>query len=242
MNKTMVTILVMHDNEKSHSIRVRNFIYKTFCSIIILLPILLSLTLYACYYLWNDNKILSSSALHIQNETNKAKALAENLAIFSILLNGSHPINANIVQMNQTDELAQNNIQNETIETLTEQVGPGHLDFPVVDTKEIIVENINARILDDGKISISLDLRNPDPKKTITGHVDCSLVDATGVTHTMKITPELKGFKINRFKRVVFMPNITPNMTDENINVIIEVFNKEGKIMYRNLTPVEQSY
>lgn len=240
MNNSMVTLMLMHDNGKSHTIRLRNFFYKSICTLIILLPILLGLTITACYYLWNDNKILNANALHLQNETNKAIALSENLTIFKSLLAENHPINASIVQINQTEELALANKQNEENATLAEQVGPGHVEFPAVDTEEVAVENISARILNDGKIRISLDLRNPDPAKIVTGYVDCSFVDSLGVNHPLGIALNLKGFKINRFKRVVFLSNISPDILDENGNVLIEVFNREDKLMYRNVTPIEQ--
>lgn len=244
MRNKMITIMLMQDNKSLHSIRLYTFVYKSFCTIVILLPILLCLSIYACYYLWNDNIILNENALHIQNEANKAKALAENLAVFNVLLDEDHIINASIIKINKAKELNQKNLQSENVETQTEakaeQEGPGHEEFPVIDTEEIILENIRARVLDDGKISISLDLRNPDISKTITGRVNCILSDATGATHPLEIEEGLKSFRINRFKRVVFMPDIDPALADEYISIIIEVFDDSDKVIYRNITPVEQ--
>jgi len=240
MAKTMITIMFMYDTGKSHTLRLSKGFYKLICITFLILPVLLGLTATACYYLWEDNSVLNANALRLQIETNTAKALAENLSIFKKLLAEDHPINSSAVLMNQAEEFSETMEQQNKIDSMQEQIGPEHLEFPAIDTKEVAVENISAKILDEGKIRISLDLRNPDTQKIISGYVNCIFVDSNGMHHPLKIAKDLRDFKINRFKRVVFLPDLSTDVLDKEGSILIEVYDKKAKLLYRDITPIEK--
>lgn len=237
----------MHDNGHTRRFRMGTGVYRTLCILALLLPIIGVGALTLSYKLWEKNSFLAANTHRLELASREARATAEKLTNLKALLDHQDQAETGAVLQN----LARQNSKNPATpepqltpaagdEAGPTDSGPGHGEFPVVDTKAVSVENINARLLNKGKIRINLDLRNPDPKKSIAGHVRCSFIAGSGEARPLTLSDEQADFKINRFKRAVFQPTLPADVDTVNSRIIIEVFLDEDNLVYRNIFPVER--
>ncbi len=117
--------------------------------------------------------------------------------------------------------------------------GPGHEEFPAVDTGRVKVTNVQARALRGNALRIGLDLRNPESQKLLAGTVSATLVTASGQKHQLIFDPEDVGnFRISRFKRAVMISRVPEQYSLVNAQVILEV--RDTGLLYRNIFAVER--
>ncbi len=130
--------------------------------------------------------------------------------------------------------------QREGDEEVLVEDGPGHAEFPVVDLGTVLVENVQSRLVEPTKIRTSLDLRNPGGQ-TIAGEVVCILSLASGETVPLTLIPANVGnYKISRWKKAVLFANVPEGHDLHNAQMVVEVKDQAGKLLYRNLFALEQ--
>ncbi len=118
--------------------------------------------------------------------------------------------------------------------------GPGHEAFPVLDTKEIIVQNVTSILSAKRRLRTSFDLRN-EGKEGIAGEVFCILSLESGKTVRLTPKPSDAGtYKIARFKKAVLLTDIAADIDMSNAQLILEVKNTKGEEIFRNIYPISQ--
>lgn len=240
----------MHDDGRTRRYRISLGLYKSLWALCLLLPLLAGTTLWLSFVLWQENKILHANASRLELATREAQNTAEKLNNLRAILEQEDksvtgPVLQNLARQSPNEPSPAAGKNGDATPGMGEgtdtESGPGHADFPVVDTKLVNIENVNARLLSSRKIRITLDLRNPESKRNITGHVRCIFIADSGETIPLTLLPEQADFKINRFKRSVFQPPVPSSVTDTtNSRIILEVYTDDDTLIYRNLFPVER--
>ncbi len=120
------------------------------------------------------------------------------------------------------------------------QDGPGHEEFPVIDEGIIMVENVQSRLVEPRRIRTALDLRNPG-STSLAGTVFCILSLASGEMVPLTLSPAAVGnYRILRWKKAVLFADIASEHDLFNAQMIIEVKDTAGKLLYRNSYAIEQ--
>ncbi len=121
-----------------------------------------------------------------------------------------------------------------------DQDGPGHIVVEVVDTGKVLIENVISRMVGANRLRTSLDIRNPGDE-SITGDITCTLSLASGKTIPLELTPEnMSKFKIAKWKKTVFFANMPEGTDTFNAQVLMEVKDDKGELIYQNVFAIEQ--
>ena len=119
--------------------------------------------------------------------------------------------------------------------------GPGHEEFPALDTGRVIVGNVQVRAMGERTIRVSADLRNPENEPLLSGEVTAILLTANGERLPLSFTPkEVGSFRISRFKRTVMQAPVPRGANVVNSQVILEVRDQGGNPLYRNIFAVQR--
>lgn len=239
-----LSLLVLRDNGVAWRCRMRAGLLATLLVLATLMPLLAGVGSWLSWTLWRENRVLSEDAVRLEKEWMTARATAERLSNLETLLRADTP-EAGAVLQNMARRAAESLPAAKqtvgTAPTASTQEGPGHSEFPVVDTKVVTVENAAARLMGNRKLRLTLDLRNPDLKRPVSGSIRAVLVTADGESLPLEIPEESGDFRISRFKRAVLLPALPPGVTGvPNAMVIIEVMEEGGALAYRNIFPVER--
>ncbi|MEG2173371.1 MAG: hypothetical protein RRY29_08940 [Desulfovibrionaceae bacterium] len=240
-----ISIILMRDDGQTHRYRLSMTLYRVLWVLSIVIPLLAGGAVWLSYHLWEENVRLVTNSSRLELAMHEAQHTAEKLSNLQTLLDQEDsavtgPVLQNLARQS-SQEAPQDKPKAPNDEADSADSGPGHADFPVVDTKVVNIENVNARLLSSGKIRISLDLRNPDSKHNIIGHVKCLFIADSGETFPLSTTSEQADFKINRFKRAVFQPPVPSAVTDTtNARMILEVYTEGTTLIYRNIFPIER--
>ena len=244
--KEKITLMVMRDNGEVRSVRMRRALLIFLMVLCILMPLVAGGGAWFSYTLWMQQGVLSEDNLRLTRESQEARAKAERLGNLEQLLQRNAAVEAVLVgNVNRPQEQ-----QGEYVgppaplaadEQAAMQEGPGHSEFPIIDTAFVTVENVTARQQPGNRLRISLDLRNPDSRKTLSGEVSSTLVTAAGESIPLQFRPNDAGdFRIARLKRAVLVSVLPPQTSFTNAQVVIEVKSDAGELVYRNVFPVEQ--
>ncbi len=137
-------------------------------------------------------------------------------------------------------EVATNSEEQDASAAAALQEGPGHEEFPVVDEGIIMIENVQSRLVEPRRIRTSLDLRNPG-STSLSGTVFCILSLASGEMIPLSLSPASVGnYRILRWKKAVLFADIASEYDLFNAQMIIEVKDTTGKLLYRNSFAIEQ--
>lgn len=245
VERKKISIMFMYDDGGTRRYRISIGLYRFLWVLVTVLPLLAGGAAWLAVHLWQENARLTANTSRLELAMYEAVNTAEKLTNLRALLEQEDtavtgPVLQNLARQSSKDSpQLQPKVGNEEADAT--EAGPGHADFPVVDANVVNVENVNARLLSTGKIRINLDLRNPDPKRNITGHVRCLFIADSGETFPLPLTQEQADFKINRFKRAVFQPPVPPAVTDTtNSRIIVEVYTDTDTLIYRNIFQVER--
>lgn len=210
------------------------------------MPFLCVLLAIQCWLLWEDNLKLRENVERFEMDYQTAEFRAERLENLEILLqeeniSGRELILRQLAQSGKEDAVIEEATIEEPAPDLTSESGPGHEDFPVIDTGRVKIENVQIRALRGKNLRVGLDLRNPDNENLLAGEVEATLVTADGERKILSFAPQDAGnFRINRFKRAV-MTAQTPNDANlVNASIILEVREQNGDVLYQNIFAVQR--
>lgn len=240
-----ISIILMHDDGSNRRYRISLKIYRCICTLMFLLPLAVALSAFVCVQLWQENRGLNATASRHEFAMREAQNVAEKLTNLRAILEQEDKAVTGPVLQNLARQSAKESIPSppkSTEENDAAESGPGHADFPVVNTGLVSIENVTARLLRAGKMRINLDLRNPDSnKRNISGQVRGIFIANSGETFPLPLPADQADFKINRFKRSVFQPPVPPNISDTtNARIILEVYTDDNSLIYRNIYPLER--
>lgn len=240
-------IILMRDNGPRRSFRLRRSLFFALVAFFACLPFLCAALGWQCWQLWQENASLRANMQRFEMDTQAAQATAERLQNFEELLREEGVQGRELLlrrlaraggeappEASQVGDTAQG-----AAAPLGD--GPGHEEFPVVDTGAVKVGNVQARALRGNGLRIGLDLRNPDSQKLLTGSVSATLVTASGQKCPLAFDPEDVGnFRISRFKRAVMVARVPEQYSLVNAQVILEVREQDADLIYRNIFAVER--
>ncbi len=256
-----LNLLIMRDSGETKRIRVRRSYFHTFVALLFCFPFLTVLAAWGIYVLWQDNAVLKEKLIHAEQVNQESTVKAERLSNLEKLLAYEKEMGTQIAQ--NTAPVAKNESTGsgtatvDSVEKLNEALvnvpnipeyqeevpiddGPGHAEFPVLDEGIILVENVVSRLVEPRRIRTSLDLRNPGTA-SLAGEVFCILSLASGDAVPLTLSPANVGnYKILRWKKAVLFANIPAEHDLFNAQMIIEVKDSQGKLLYRNAFAIEQ--
>lgn len=242
-----LSLLILRDNGAGWRCRMRAGLLAALLALAVLMPLLAGAGGWLAWTLWRENRLLSADAARLEKEWMAARATAERLSNLEILLQRADAGEAGAVLQNMARRTAQSAPaagrpgENAPEPTPTTQEGPGHGEFPVVDTKLVAVDNADARLMGNRKLRVALDLRNPDSKRPVTGSLRVTLITADGETLPLQVSEESGDFRISRFKRAVLLSSLPPGIVNTtNAMIVLEVLEEGGKLAYRNIFPVQR--
>ncbi|MBD5557966.1 MAG: hypothetical protein HDQ92_05350 [Desulfovibrio sp.] len=241
-------IILMRDNGPRRSFRLRRSLFFVLVAFFACLPFLCAALGWQCWQLWQENASLRANMQRFEMDTQAAQATAERLQNFEELLREEGVQGRELLlrrlaraggETQPEASPAAETPQAASAAALGE--GPGHEEFPEVDTGAIKVGNVQARALRGNGLRIGLDLRNPDSQKLLAGSVSATLVTASGQKCPLAFDPEDVGnFRISRFKRAVMVARVPEQYSLVNAQVIIEVREQDADLIYRNIFAVER--
>lgn len=241
----------MRDNGPRRSFRLRRSRFFALIVFFASMPVLCALLAWQCWLLWDENVTLRANMQRFETDCQTAQATAERLENFEELLReegvqGRELLLRRLARAGGDAPGAEGapaagpGTARETSPAGTPMAeGPGHEEFPVVDTGRVKVINVQARALRGNALRIGLDLRNPESQKLLAGTVSAMLVTASGQKHQLVFDPEDVGnFRISRFKRVVMISRVPEQYSLVNAQIILEV--RDSGLLYRNIFAVER--
>lgn len=241
--KENLNIIFMRDKGPRHSLKMRRTHYYAMLAFFGCLPFLCILLATQCWLLWKDNEKLRASMKNFESDCLAAQATAERLENLETLLKeGNTPGRDIVIRQLAADKQAPAQPEPGPVpESQMMEEGPGHEEFPVLDTGRVKVGNVQARLLRGNSIRIALDLRNPDNENLLSGEIEATLVTTNGEKLPLKLDRrEMGNFRINHFKRAVMISKLPPDTNTVNSEVILEVRNQAGEPVYRNIFSVQR--
>lgn len=238
-----LNIVFMRDNGPRRGFRARMSHVWLFLLLLATLPCLCVLLAIQCWHLWRENEQISASLARFEAESRAAQARAEKLENLEGLLDEENTPGREIIlrrlAMKETRTVPQPQAQKEQPQKTEE--GPGHGEFPEFSSGRVNVGNVQIRARRGGSLRISLDLRNPEGGSLLSGDVRAILVEAGGERKNLAFSPPDAGnFRINRFKRAVMQAAAPPDASLEDAQVILEVLDQAGGLLYRNIFAVQR--
>ncbi|MDE5832542.1 MAG: hypothetical protein K2H64_06095, partial [Desulfovibrio sp.] len=202
--------------------------------IVVCLPFVCAALGAQCWNLWTENRRLVADMERFETESQAAAARADRLEKFEKILDEDTVEGREAVLRKLAHNDAPPPDENQAPSAMEE--GPGHQDFPAIDTGRVKVSNVQARITPGNRVRLALDLRNPDNEKLLSGEILATLVTARGEEYPLVFAPaEMANFRINRFKRSVLAAKVPNRFNLANSEIIIEVKESGGETIYRNL-------
>lgn len=236
-----LNIVFMRDNGPRHSIRVRRSHFYLLICFFAVLPFLCASLAWACWHLWQMNIELRTNVDKFETDYQNAEARAERLENLEDLLREENvPGRERLLrQLASTGEPFNPDAEESGENNPVNAEGPGHEEFPVLDTGKVQVSNVSARALKGNRIRISLDLHNLISDHLLSGEVHVMLVTAAGEETPLSFVPDGVGnFRINRFKRTVMTARIPEGTNLNEAQIILEVNEAGGGALYRNIFQV----
>ncbi len=235
-----LNIIFMRDNGPRRSFRVRRSRLYLLIFFFSCLPFLCALLAVQCWFLWDMNIKLRENVEKFETDYRKAVARAERLENLSALLE-EDAVPGRDIMVRQLATRQEEPEPEKIAESPEVQEGPGHEEFPVVDTGLIKVSNVQVRAMRGNILRIGLDLRNLNADQLITGEVGATLITAAGEKRALVFNPQDVGnFRISRFKRTVMSAHVPSNVNLADSQIILEVKNQAGEDLYRNIYAVQR--
>lgn len=248
-NDTRLSLILMSDDGARRTLRVRRVRFYALVISLLCFPLLTAGLGWWSFRLWRDNAALSAEQARLERELLEAEATAERLENLEVLLKedsveGRRLLALRMAGRSEAAAATDAPEEQKEMEQALKQPGegPGHAEFPSVSSEIVKVLNVRARSLGNGKLRISLDLRNTDRQKVVSGEVLVTLLTADGQQHSVTFDPDDVGdFRISRFKRAVMVSRLPRSVGKlENSQVIIEVKKADGQLLFRNIFAVER--
>lgn len=236
-----LNIIFMRDNGPRRSFRIRRSRLYLLIFFISCLPFLCALLAIQCWFLWDMNIQLRENVEKFETDYQKAVTRAERLENLSALLEEENvPGRDIIVRQLATRPEPEPEPEKVAAETPVQE-GPGHEEFPAIDTGLVKVSNVQVRAMRGNILRIGLDLRNLNADQLMSGEVGATLVTAKGERKTLVFNPQDVGnFRISRFKRTVMSAHVPGNINLADSQIILEVKNQAGEDLYRNIFAVQR--
>lgn len=235
-----ISLLIMRDSGETRRFRLRRSWLRTMCILCCLMPLLAVGSLWFAVDTWFMYRDLHTRHSHLEQNFHRVQAQATRLSHLEVLLQRRDTAETAILARNLSLAPHANPIPVQDPPLGPEgESGPGHLEFPVINTGFVTLENTQVRVIPGNKLRISMDLVNGNPPRTISGKVSCVLTTAGGDILPLEVMPSsARDFRITRLKRMVLVLPLPSETNPDNAQVILEIRNDKAEMVYRNIFPV----
>lgn len=234
-----LNIIFMRDNGPRHSFRIRRSRLYLLVVFFACLPFLCVLLGIQCYLLWQANQKLLENVEKFEADYQHAVSRAERLENLESLLQEENVPGRDILVRQLA--ASKQEVTAKAPDSPEQAEGPGHEEFPAVDTGRVKVSNVQVRAMRGNILRIGLDLRNPDSEQLLSGEVRVTLVTADGEERALNFVPQDVGnFRISRFKRTVMNAHVPRGISLLDSQIILEVSTQTGENIYRNIFAVQR--
>lgn len=240
-----LTIVIMRDNGPRRSFTLRRSNFFLLLVFFACLPFLCLLLTTQTWLLWQENIKLRESMERSETDFQELASRAERLEQLEELLNEANVQPRQIIARQLASSSLPDPGPEEPAQADADKgengEGPGHEEFPAVDTGRVKVSNVVARSLRGNRLRIALDLRNPDNEPLLGGEVKAILITANGERTKLDFVPkETAYFRISRFKRTVITAPLPRNANLTNAQILLEVLDQDDKQIYSNVFAVQR--
>ncbi len=241
-----LNIVIMRDNGPRSSFRMKRSNFLLLAVFLGCMPFVAAFFCAQCWMLWQENYRLRSNMERFEADYQMAEARAERLENLEDLLKqenvqGKELLTRQLAESDKKSARAPEKETEEQAELPEMQEGPGHEEFPALDTGRVLVSNVQARARPDNALRIGLDLRNPDNEPLLSGRVEAVLLSADGERRLLEFDPvDVGNFRIARFKRTVMNAIAPKDMSLVNAQIILEVKDQSGKPLYSNIFAIQR--
>lgn len=234
-------IVFIRDNGPRRNFNVSRNRFHLFVLFFACLPFVCIILGVQCWRLTQHNNALADSLARLESANRQAELRAERLENLQTLLDEENIPASNLLVRNLAPATDPALAKPPAEVSEENEEGPGHEEFPVLDTGRVVVSNVQARAQRGNRLRIGLDLRNPENEQSLSGKVSVQLLSADGQSSDLVFSPrEVGNFRISRFKRTVMTANVPRGTSLENSQIILEVTNQDGEPLYRNIYAVQQ--
>lgn len=238
-----LNIVLMRDKGPRRSFQIRRSSFILLLFIFACLPFLCIALASHCWILWQENTRLKDGMDRFEIDYQNAEMRAERLENLEELLKEENVQGRELALRSLAGEKPAEKTADNREETDHPELaeGPGHEEFPVLDTGRVLVSNVQARARRGNSLRIALDLRNPENEPLLSGEVEATLVTAQGERQALQLSPrEMGNFSIRHFKRAVLTASVPRRITLDNAQVILEVRDQASQPIYRNIFAVQR--
>lgn len=241
-----LTIMIMRDNGPRRSFTLRRSNFFLLLVFFGCLPFLCLLLATQTWLLWQENIKLRESMKNSETDFKELTARAERLERLEELLNEENVQPRQILARQLARAIRPEPVPDEPEEGDAAKggentEGPGHEEFPAIDTGRVKVSNVMARAIRNNRLRIGLDLHNPDNEPLLSGEVKAALITARGECVQLDFTPREAGsFRISLFKRTVLNAPLPRHIDLTNAQIILEVMDQDKKPIYSNVFAVQR--
>lgn len=241
-----LNIVLIRDNGPRSSFRLKRSNFILLALFLGCMPFVAAFFIAQSFLLWQENVQLRGNMERFESDYQQAESRAERLENLEELLKQENVQGRELVMRKLAEssdkkpkggEKEPASPEAEPAQEMAE--GPGHEDFPALDSGRVIVSNVQARARPGNSLRIALDLRNPEKEPLLSGEVEAILVTANGERRALELTPsDVGAFRIARFKRTVMNAKIPRDVSLVNAQIILEVKDQAGKPLYSNIFAV----
>ncbi len=244
LSKEKINIILMRDSGESKRVRMYRSRFRTLVTLCVLSPMVAAAAVAGAYWVWEQNTKLVASNKALVAENEAYRITTTRLQHLEALLKPHKGVERKLAVRIAASEIKEKTIATEVSEAERakdlQQAGPGHAEFPVVDTGALKVENVACTLVGTDRIRAAFNLRNGGTE-SIAGEIFCILSLADGKTVPLTPTPAEAGtYKITNFKSAVLFIDLEQGLELVNAEMILEAKDAKGTVIYRNVHPLSQ--
>lgn len=251
--KEYLGIILLYDNGKKTTMRIRKFWLDLAILALVIFPCLCGLLIFGCVKLWEQERLASQNLAELKETNDNMKKKLERLETLSALMDETTTPSRDIVIQAMAPSKKEADVsfvdeeeENVNIQQMVQQThGPGHVDFPALSTDYISVNNVQIKATNARSLRVSMDLQNSSNSNVAAeGDTKVWLMRSDGQRTELDISPTGVGkYRIMRFKRAVLNALIPKTESDlqPNDQLIIEVSRKDTEQpVFRSIYAIER--
>ncbi|MBG0778197.1 MAG: hypothetical protein H0S85_17365 [Desulfovibrionaceae bacterium] len=210
MAREKFNVLLMRDDSNVKRFRLSPVWIKLGVYSLILLLVMAVGGLYVGYKFWKENAVLSAESKELQRQLRETNLHLERLQNVE-----------KIIQSNDPDELQSlfGTLSVDNQKKKEEPKPPINLNklLTRVNTNEVNVDNLAAKLVEPGLLRLTFDLTNIDSAKAVSGHVEIGLLTKDGQEVAANAKRADLVYQIQRYKKIVTSFKLPENVKESDL-------------------------
>ncbi len=241
MKNVKLSLILMDDDGATRRYRVRRSTVRFFIFMTFFLPVVCGGLIYGSYLLYEKNLALEYDNKLKVEQAVKYEAEIEKLSNLEAIRQSEIEALKATINKKEDDALIAHESQSSEPVNSDEVEAPKEEkaleEYLPVDSGIVSLENVSARLIEGKKLRLSIDLHNATQSQ-ISGGVVLYVLSSQGQRSPLDLSnSDYKIVKMKKIVSAVTIPNSIGNMT--NASLMVEVLDSTGKIIHRQLFPIE---